>query len=415
MNNKINKSVLEKASLHVAAMTPAVSGQGGHISLYKVAVAIRYGFDLTEEEAWPILLEYNKRCIPLWSESELKHKLAEGGKPSQQSRPRGHLRAGDYTPPAKPAKPAKPLRHRFITWEARVAEIGKPELEKGVEEGSATDCLIDDGCGNIIPDHPGEVVPLTELKADHPVVMQLKKRGYIISDLCNQFRASFCINEAPTDWKKGREYRKVNGDFLDTPQNRIVFYADMNGVQRGWQALAVDCVLGNLRYYLHPYTAQWIPKEHRKGDQWEPLPHETTFNVSRWLTGPGVRRDELLMGFDAAIRWNATNRPGRPRVALVARTPLEAGRFGAFGMALITRYFSRTQFELLSTNFGALLYAGQNDELSYAFGKDLEAACAGRIQFAAIYPPVEFKSFDEMTSLKAMEHTFHLLTQLGFV
>jgi hypothetical protein len=415
MNKKINKSVVEKATLYVAAMPPAVTGQGGHDSLYRVAVALRHGFDLTEEEAWPILLEYNERCTPLWSESELKHKLAEGGNPSRQSRPQGHLRTGHHTPPAKPAKPAKPLRLRLIPWKARVAEIDKPDIANGVEDGSPTDCLIDDGRGNIIPDHPGQVVPLTELHADNPVVMQLKKRGYNIADLYNQFRGSFCTKEVPADWKKGREYRQVHGDFLDTPQNRIVFFADMNGVQRGWQALVVDCVHGDLRYYLHPYTNQWIPKEHKNGDHWEPLPLGTTFHVSKWLTGPGVRRDELLMGFDAAIRWNATNRPGRPPITIVSRTPLEAGRFGPPGMALLSRYFSRPQFNLLAVNFGALLYAGQNDELSHAFGKDIEAACAGKVQFGAVYPPDGFHGFDEMTTLKAIEHVFPALNQLGFV
>ena len=44
-------------------MPSAVAGQGGHGAAFAVAVALVHGFGLSDIEAWPILLEYNVRCL----------------------------------------------------------------------------------------------------------------------------------------------------------------------------------------------------------------------------------------------------------------------------------------------------------------------------------------------------------------
>jgi hypothetical protein len=67
-------SIIEKARNYVAAMPPAISGKGGHGAAFNVAVALRYGFDLSEEESLLIMSAYSQRCKPPWSEEELKHK-----------------------------------------------------------------------------------------------------------------------------------------------------------------------------------------------------------------------------------------------------------------------------------------------------------------------------------------------------
>ena len=51
---------------YVAAMPTAIQGQGGHSALLRVAYAIFHGFGLSESEGWPIMLEYNARCLPPW-------------------------------------------------------------------------------------------------------------------------------------------------------------------------------------------------------------------------------------------------------------------------------------------------------------------------------------------------------------
>jgi hypothetical protein len=83
-------ALLKRARAYVAAMEPAVSGSHGHAATFKVAIALLHGFDLAANEAWPVMLEYNARCLPPWSENELRHKFAQVDKVAHK-KPRGHL------------------------------------------------------------------------------------------------------------------------------------------------------------------------------------------------------------------------------------------------------------------------------------------------------------------------------------
>jgi hypothetical protein len=67
----------ELARRYVARMPEAVSRKRGHQALWAVAQVLYRGFapDLTDEQARPILDEYNRRCLPPWSEKELLHKI----------------------------------------------------------------------------------------------------------------------------------------------------------------------------------------------------------------------------------------------------------------------------------------------------------------------------------------------------
>lgn len=58
-------------------------------------------------EAWPILWEYNSRCVPPWSESELRHKLTSAQNLRRHSKPRGYL-CGDHVEPEYLRIPAGP-------------------------------------------------------------------------------------------------------------------------------------------------------------------------------------------------------------------------------------------------------------------------------------------------------------------
>jgi hypothetical protein len=67
-------SQFARASVYVAAMPEAISGSGGHTATFLVACKL-IDFGLNDSEAWTILLDYNARCKPPWSERELQHKL----------------------------------------------------------------------------------------------------------------------------------------------------------------------------------------------------------------------------------------------------------------------------------------------------------------------------------------------------
>jgi len=56
-------------------MPSAVAGQRGHDATFAAAcVLVRFG--LSQGDALSLLCEYNARCLPPWSEGELRHKLA---------------------------------------------------------------------------------------------------------------------------------------------------------------------------------------------------------------------------------------------------------------------------------------------------------------------------------------------------
>jgi len=57
-------------------MPGAISGAGGHDQTFAVACKL-VEFGLSPDDAWPLLLEYNHRCQPQWSERELRHKLED--------------------------------------------------------------------------------------------------------------------------------------------------------------------------------------------------------------------------------------------------------------------------------------------------------------------------------------------------
>ena len=84
-------TLTDRARRYIEAMPPAIAGQNGHQATFAAAVALAYGFALSDAEAWPILSDYNARCAPPWTEPELRHKLASAGNLTRHPQARGHL------------------------------------------------------------------------------------------------------------------------------------------------------------------------------------------------------------------------------------------------------------------------------------------------------------------------------------
>jgi hypothetical protein len=101
-------TLFERASRHVSTLPAAISGSRGHDALFRVACILVNGFALKDAEAWPILLEYNTRCLPPWNERELRHKLAEARKVAHRE-PAGHL-LGDRSAIPSRTEPDRPPR-----------------------------------------------------------------------------------------------------------------------------------------------------------------------------------------------------------------------------------------------------------------------------------------------------------------
>ena len=80
-----------RAIAYIATMDPAIEGSGGSIACFRVASTLVRRFALPEGVALDILRsEYNPRCVPPWSEKELKHKIASAIKSGKA--PMGDLR-----------------------------------------------------------------------------------------------------------------------------------------------------------------------------------------------------------------------------------------------------------------------------------------------------------------------------------
>lgn len=92
--------LLRRASAYLARMPEAVSGQGGHNALYAAALKLVRSFGLADDEAMRLLeAEYNPRCVPPWSERELRHKV-------ESARVDGTVPFGDLLQTERPPRPA---------------------------------------------------------------------------------------------------------------------------------------------------------------------------------------------------------------------------------------------------------------------------------------------------------------------
>lgn len=81
------QTILERARAYLREVEPAISGCGGHGQTFHAAGVLVHDFALTPEQAFPLLLEWNERCQPPWSEKDLFRKLTEVDKrPGERGR-----------------------------------------------------------------------------------------------------------------------------------------------------------------------------------------------------------------------------------------------------------------------------------------------------------------------------------------
>lgn len=66
--------LLYRARRYLEPIEPAVSGQGGHNKTFSTACKLAKFVGYDAELLWILLQEYSARCLPPWSEEELRHK-----------------------------------------------------------------------------------------------------------------------------------------------------------------------------------------------------------------------------------------------------------------------------------------------------------------------------------------------------
>jgi hypothetical protein len=67
--------VVERARRYLTRVPPAVTGQHGDLQTFRVCCRLTRGFALDEEQALRVLSEWNERCQPPWTTTELVDKL----------------------------------------------------------------------------------------------------------------------------------------------------------------------------------------------------------------------------------------------------------------------------------------------------------------------------------------------------
>lgn len=84
------ESAFHRARAYVEKMPSAIQGSHGDNQTLAVANLLVWDFALDESKALVILREYNSRCIPPWSESELIRKLRSAER-QPHAKPRGNM------------------------------------------------------------------------------------------------------------------------------------------------------------------------------------------------------------------------------------------------------------------------------------------------------------------------------------
>ena len=80
-------SVIDRARAYLAKLPPGIAGQNGSGATFRAAAALVQDLALSESDAWPLLCEFNERCEPPWSESDLRHRLDDAIKqPGERGR-----------------------------------------------------------------------------------------------------------------------------------------------------------------------------------------------------------------------------------------------------------------------------------------------------------------------------------------
>ena len=298
----------------------------------------------------------------------------------------------------------------LLSW-VPLSQRGYPGMKAGAVKASVQKGVwIKDLAGNTIPDHPGDVIPVTDLPDGHPAVLYLRGRGFDLQLLARQQRAAYCVRHAPEvrdgEGNSVRGYGRLVDGWMNSPQGRIIFYGDIRGAQTIWQGRYIEHTDGNTHYVWHPFRDCWcVDKTRASADApWELVPpydgvdkHGNPIwkHLAKYFTTPGAPR--TLIGFDAAVAWNA-NRSRSQRFCLLVEGPLDAGKPGPPAICIVGKYLSGSQAALLASEFPTVLVGYDNDDAGreQRSRAESELALAGAFPLP-IYPDAEGKDWGDMT------------------
>lgn len=246
--------------------------------------------------------------------------------------------------------------------EQRVNFLRPVEKKVITGDGMEDKHLVYDEEENLVPEAPGEVIPLSELAEDHPAILYLRRRGFDPARLEKIYGLSYCIRALPEDRSVGRYYSRIAPGVLNTPQGRIIIpIKDAVGVQRGWQARLIDLT--------DTSGDRWI----WCGDAWRRVTQDgecvlgegAEKKIRKYLNARGMQRNSCAFGLPQAIEHEKEKTLSR-RVVYLMEGALDVAKGEPPCVALLGKSMSDYQADVILNHFGRAVLVCDNDRA----GKD---------------------------------------------
>lgn len=84
-------AALQRALSYADSYPPAIAGDNGHATTFRLACVLVNGFALSEDEALQVLEHWNDSCDPPWSTRELEHKVKSAADVGQREQNIGYM------------------------------------------------------------------------------------------------------------------------------------------------------------------------------------------------------------------------------------------------------------------------------------------------------------------------------------
>lgn len=274
-------------------------------------------------------------------------------------------------------------------------------VEFKVAAGPPRKILVKDENGNLVPEWPEKTVPLHELPPDHPAIEYIKNRGFNVEDLETQFEACYCVKEKPESRAEGRYYSRLPGGMRNSPQGRIIFSVRMNGVRWGYQSRYIDKWVNDKYFFWSPdHHWELIRYKDAEGNVVDRFPPDRVrfpkgFAPHKYLNASGSERNKLLMGFDAAVKFNK-DKPKRERFCIIVEGPLDAAKIGPPGIALLGKSMSKFQAQAIASEFGNVYVMPDNDKAGEQMAECVDRMLPG-LDVTIIDVPTNVKDVGDLT------------------
>ena len=234
-----------------------------------------------------------------------------------------------------------------------------------------------------------------------------------------QFACGYCTFELPErrfeeNGVPKKFYAVLPGGWKDTPQGRIIFHCLVKGSVVAWQGRVLEKIVDDrLHLFWHPYAQVWDVVKLRIGNRWELVPPFDTkppydwknpeWNPSKYKTAKDAARNQMVGGLDAALAWNATNRPKGKYIAVVCEGPLDAARCGPPALFLAGKFISEPQVKLICQHFQEVVWVGDTDEVGRKASVRVRAELGPKLKLHEAFLPEGAKDLGELSDNQAQE------------